>query len=423
MTWHYAVKNIVFESGERFPLLVDRRTGMPLFDPTVFTLTEFRARNRASATIEQVLRALKVFVLFCDTHQIDLTGRMLDGQLLELGELDALAKLCRLPMSEIESVTDAYTTQPYAVVSLEAYRGKARESLPEVDGDSAGVRMRYIRQFIGWLADRRILSLGAQHPSRAALLRTKEIIESGLNARIPTGKGRNKVGSRKALDEAAQDLLWKIIAVDSPRNPWEGRHARVRNELIVRWFMGLGVRRGELLGVKVSDISFRSNEVFISRRADDPSDPRTNQPNTKTADRVLPLSDDLARRTRNYILEERRRYPAARKHAFLFVANGGAPLSLRGLNKIFSVLSAKHPELRNVFPHLLRHTNNFNFSNLADEQGMDPEKEKKTRSQLMGWSETSGTAEKYTRREIERKARDASLGLQNKMAKPNDESN
>lgn len=71
MAESYAVKNIVFESGERFSLLVDRRTGMPLFDPTVFTLTEFRARNWASATIEQVLRALKVFVLFCEAHQID----------------------------------------------------------------------------------------------------------------------------------------------------------------------------------------------------------------------------------------------------------------------------------------------------------------------------------------------------------------
>jgi hypothetical protein len=52
---------------------------------------------------------------------------------------------------------------------------------------------------------------------------------------------------------------------------------------------------------------------------------------------------------------------------------------------------------------------------------MDPEKEKKTRSHLMGWSETSGTAETYTRREIERKARVASLQLQNKMVKPHNE--
>ncbi|SOE57669.1 Site-specific recombinase XerD [Burkholderia sp. YR290] len=422
MAERYTVRNVVFESGERFPLLMDVRTGVPLFDPTVFVLSEFRARNRASATIEQVLRALKVFLLFSDKHRIDLARRMLEGQLLELGELDALVQLCRLPMSEIEAQVDASPTAPgRAAVSIESYRAKASRGLPEVAGDSAGVRIRYIRQFIGWLADRRLLSLSAGHPSRAVLLNARDTLAAGLAARIPAGKGRNKTHGRRALDAAAQERLWQIVDVNSPENPWEGRHARLRNELIVRWFMGLGVRRGELLGVKVNDVNFRANEVFIARRADDPSDSRVHQPNAKTADRLLPISDDLARRTRHYILEERRRFPEARRHAFLFVANGGAPLSLRGLNKIFEVLSAKHPELMGVFPHLFRHTNNHNLSNLADELGMDPEKEKKTRSHLMGWSETSGTAETYTRREIERKARVASLQLQNKMVKPHNE--
>ena len=418
MAAHYTVRTAVFASGERFPLLVDVGTGVPLFDPTVFTLSEFRARNRASSTIEQVLRALTVFLFFCDKHRIDLASRMLEGQLLELGELDALVQLCRLPISDIEAQVDASPTAPErTVVSIEHYRVRANRALSEVAGHSAAVRIRYIRQFISWLADRRLLSLSARHPSRAALLSARDIVVAGLAARVPAGNSRNKTHGRRALDDAAQERLWQIVDVNSTDNPWEGRHARLRNELIVRWFMGLGVRRGELLGVKVNDVNFRANEVFIARRADDPGDPRTYQPNAKTADRLLPISDDLARRTRHYILEERRRFPEARKHAFLFVANGGAPLSLRGLNKIFSVLSAKHPELMGVFPHLFRHTNNHNFSKLADELGMDPEKEKKTRSQIMGWSETSGTAETYTRREIERRARDVSLRMQNKMAR------
>jgi hypothetical protein len=75
MAERYTVRSTVFESGERFPLLLDGRTGVPLFDPTVFVISEFRARNRASATIEQVLRALKVFLLFCDKHRIDLVFR------------------------------------------------------------------------------------------------------------------------------------------------------------------------------------------------------------------------------------------------------------------------------------------------------------------------------------------------------------
>jgi integrase len=346
MTERYAVRNVVFASGERFPMLMNLRTGIPLFDATVFALFQIRGRNRASATIEAVLRALKVLHLFCDQHRIDLTERMRTGQLLEMGELDALVRLCRLPMSDIEARVDTSPTGfRRAPVPLESYRARAKEVAREVAGDSAGVRIRYIRQFIGWLADRRLLSLDARHPTRGALLDAKEIVVSGLTARIPTGKGRNKALSRKALDELAQDRLWKIIDVSSPENPCEGRHARVRNELVVRWFMGLGIRRGELLGVKVSDVNLRTGEVFVARRADDPSDPRPYQPNTKTHDRILPISNDVARRTHQYIVEERRRYPAARKHPFLFVANGGAPLSLRGLNEIFIALRETHSDL------------------------------------------------------------------------------
>jgi integrase len=422
MAERYTVRTPVFASGERFPMLIDVSTGIPLFDATSYILSAVRSRNRASATIEAVLRALKVFQLFCDKYGFDLTERMLSGQLLEMGELDELVKWCRLPMSEIEAKVDQSPTAPRrAPASLQSYRARANAATSEVAGDSAGVRIRYIRGFIEWLTDRRYLSLGAKHPTREALLATREIVVSGLTARIPSVKGRNRAQSRKALDELAQDRLWQIIDVESPENPWKARHARVRNELIVRWFVGLGLRRGELLGVRISDVNFRTGEVFIARRADDPSDPRPYQPNTKTRDRILPISNDLARRTHQYIVEERRRYPSARKHPFLFAANGGAPLSLRGLNDIFMALRKKHPDLPKMFPHLLRYVTNYNFSNLADEQGMDPEVEKKTRSQMMGWSETSGTAEIYTRRETERKAREASLQLQNRMMKPRNE--
>lgn len=82
MAERYTVRTAVFASGERLPILVNVSTGVPLFDPTVFTLSQIRARNRASATIEVVLRALMVLQLFCDQHQIDLTERMRAGRLL-----------------------------------------------------------------------------------------------------------------------------------------------------------------------------------------------------------------------------------------------------------------------------------------------------------------------------------------------------
>ncbi len=55
----YAVRMIRLESGERLPILVSR-SGLPLFDPTLYVLAELRARNRSGATIEQALRAIMV---------------------------------------------------------------------------------------------------------------------------------------------------------------------------------------------------------------------------------------------------------------------------------------------------------------------------------------------------------------------------
>ena len=397
--------------------------GCRFFDPTVFVVSEFRARNRSNATIDQVLRALEVLLVFCRARDIDLNERMLKGELLHLGEVDELVATCRYPMADLEPLISANSrvTTPRkteAVISLERFRKRQSKVPAQIAGDSAALRIRYIRQYIEWLANRSILAKSDKHRFRELLICARDTITDALDARVPSGKSLNGGKERLALDDRDQARLWKIIEPNSSENPWKGSHSRVRNELMTRWMMGLGIRRGELLGLKVSDLNFRTNEVFIARRADDPDDPRANQPNAKTADRYLPMSNDLAARTKHYIIEHRRQYPVARKHEFLFIANGGAPLSMRGLNKIFEVLGAAHPSLPRLFPHLLRHTNNHNFSAIADDLKLDAETEKKTRSQLMGWSETSRTAASYTRREVRRKAREASLHLQDRMVKP-----
>jgi integrase len=195
--------------------------------------------------------------------------------------------------------------------------------------------------------------------------------------------------------------------------------ARAEPRLIVRWLLGLGLRRGELLGVRISDINFQANEVIIARRADDPEDPRRAQPNTKTRDRLLFREEGLALLTREYIIGPRRALPEARKHEYLFVANGsGAPLTLAALNKVFAALRCRCPGIPNdLTPHVLRHTWNDVFSDVMDKQNVPDEIEKRSRARIMGWSPTSNMPETYTRRHVERKSREASLHLQNQLTK------
>lgn len=77
----YAVKTIVLSSGERLPVLMALATGAALFEPSVYVLSEIRATNRASNTIDQVLRAIMVLQLFLDSSQIDIEQRIREGKL------------------------------------------------------------------------------------------------------------------------------------------------------------------------------------------------------------------------------------------------------------------------------------------------------------------------------------------------------
>jgi hypothetical protein len=107
-----SVRLVRFRDGERFPLLIDGKSGKPLYKPTVFTLTKVRSANRASNTIDQVLRAIMVYEIFARSEKIDLDERMNDGQLLSLGELDRLANLCRVKLRQLNVLLNAESSKP-----------------------------------------------------------------------------------------------------------------------------------------------------------------------------------------------------------------------------------------------------------------------------------------------------------------------
>lgn len=415
----YAVRTLVLASGERLPVLVDRTLGQPLFQPTVYTLTELRARNRASGTIEQALRALEVLYLFLDIARIDLPTRLDEGKFLELGEIDELVRLCRMleAIAAMSPRGEEGTTLSAAVTSLEKVRARPQRAPKEVDRKCAGDRVRSIRDHLAWLLAGRLLRFKLSDPAYSTQEAAGGRLITLLNARIPSSRGRSTIGKREGTSPETTARLLQVIDPASPENPWRNWHARKRNALALHWLGELGLRRGELLGVRISAVDFRRNLVLITRRADDPKDPRRRQPDAKTRDREVPLSPGLIQMTEDYIIDVRRALKGARKHDFLFVASGaGAPMSLIALNKVFKVLRLRVPELPSTLsPHVMRHTWNDRFAEHMDRIGASEDWEKKMRAYLMGWSETSDTAATYTRRHIRNKARVASLKMQDEM--------
>lgn len=392
-------------------MLCVRETGLPLHQPSVWVLTELRGTNRASETIKQALRSVMVLYLALDAMKVNLAERLIAGELLSLSEIELLTRVCHATLEA--------TCRPGAsnVVPLRRKGVLGTFKATQVDPQTAGIRMRYIHQYLAWVVNERLLKIGATHATFIGLTELSKRVLEAFKARIPDSPSFDGLDAREGLSDADRSRLLSVISVDSPENPWKSAHARIRNYLLIRWLVSLGLRRGELLGIKVPDIRFRTNEVLIPRRADDIEDPRRNQPNAKTSDRLLAVDTDLMQLTRDYILKFRRAIVGARLHEFVWVANGtGAPLSLAGLNKVFVVLREKCPFLPDdLSAHVLRHTWNDQFSVEMDEADVSEADEHKMRTRLMGWSANSEMAIKYTRRHIKKKAAAASLALQAKF--------
>lgn len=415
----YAVKTLVLSSGERLPVLIALATGVPLFEPSIYVLSEIRATNKASNTIDQVLRSIMVLQLFLDSSSIDIDQRVRQGGVFRLSELDELVWHCRRPVADqLKRNSILPHRQSVRRASTESVRLLQRQAAPtEVAGHTAANRIRVIRDYLDWLVRYHM----ARHRSGAAegerLWNEWTSCKAALDARLPRHKGRNAIGQREGLQPRVVERLLNFTSSISPENPWKGGGTCIRNALLIRWLYELGLRRGEVLNVKISDINFQSEGLTVVRRADDPEDPRKDQPLVKTRDRKIPLSPGLCKLTHEYIMSTRRATGGARRHPFLFIAMGtGAPLSLSAVNAIFVELrNAFNGEFDAVTPHVLRHTWNDRFSEVMDNAKVPEAEEERMRSFLMGWAPTSKTSVNYTRRHVRLKAQQVSLAMQAKQ--------
>ncbi|EQD32360.1 integrase family protein [mine drainage metagenome] len=225
-----------------------------------------------------------VFLLFLNLRRIDLEDRLNHGQLLSLGEIEELVGICRLPLDKINSMLDEapHLVQQAAtsIVSLEKLRMKSA-GLPEIEIDpgSAATRLRNIRDYLRWLAIARMSKHGIDASLRITLESATQYTSHAIDARLPSASYKSgELDQREGLEPDVVEKILKVIDPHSSDNPWTDEHSRYRNALIIEWLLCFGMRRGELLNVRIGDIKFRDGTVTVVRRADNPNDPRRNQP-------------------------------------------------------------------------------------------------------------------------------------------------
>ena len=405
------IRSTLHSNGERLPILVDE-CGVPLFFPTLFITNQVRNAAKSVNTIRAHLSAIKRLYSWAQTKGVDLERRLSLRSYLTDSEIESL---CSSLGQRIRS------TSKRVLVGLEfARRPKSRAKAPNSSILREGKyrNLMYATAYLLWLSNR-LTERAAGCVDEQAKSGIGSMV-AAMGTRRPRKPRRTPITAQKGLEHIEEAQL--LAAVSKPQKGWQSPAMLCRNELIIHLLHKLGVRAGELLSLKVTDFDFVGNQVLIARRPDDKADPRLNQPTAKTCDRLLPISNDLAKLTHDYIVKHRRAVKGARRHAFLIVVHKagsyeGMPLSSQGLSKIFLKLRAE-TGLHRLTPHTLRHTNNERYSELMDANGVSAAEEDKMRSYAMGWNEGSGTASTYTRRHVQRKAHAAARKLQESLDGP-----
>lgn len=411
----FQLKSFVMKNGERYSVIVSKTNQTPLFYPNLYVTTQVRNKSNSLASMETALSGIKVLLSFCDERGIDLSERFLKREFFNQGEMDSIRDYCQVGFGS-ESI-NAQTTN----VSPIKVRKATKKPTRKVGLASEYIRLSYIAKYVEWLATI-LLEGGAEHKTMLEISKMKK----GFESRRPTFKNRNQEGVEKGLTHQQETKLLELIRPGFSLNPFEKEATQVRNEVIILLLHFLGIRSGELLNLKVSDVDWAKNQIVIARRPDEKEDSRRRQPLVKTRDRRIPVKETLIQAMHNYVINYRRKVPGANKCEYLLVTHKagptqGQPISRSTLVKVIDMVAAAESSLSDLHAHELRHTWNHRYSEYMDKMkdAPSPDEQEMQRSYLQGWKPGSGTAAIYTKRFTREKAIQAGLKLQDGiMRKP-----
>ncbi len=70
-------------SGERYCLLIDSDSDLPLFYPNLYVTTQIRNKSLSYSTMEATLSSISVLTSFFETQNQDIEKRIREGQFFQ----------------------------------------------------------------------------------------------------------------------------------------------------------------------------------------------------------------------------------------------------------------------------------------------------------------------------------------------------
>jgi hypothetical protein len=392
----FRTKIICFESGERFVLTVDA-DGMPAGWPVLYASVSLRARGLMLSTIRKEMDAICLLYGWCANRGIWLDQRIESLNLFALDEIEALRVACRVNLNTTRKRTNG---------------DKSKDLSEVVHNGHWRTRLQACADYLVWRSNHVIMRLEMRDVRRIEAHRTVDRLQELIVGDITVYGNDLLLG----LDEEQREILVRAITAGDPSNPFKPRN-QVRNEALWLLYIDAGLRRAESLGAKTRHVRLGGPNpgMVVHRNADDPEDPRIQQPVTKTKAHPVEFTDRLHDAIDRYVTVDRRTYANARTSPYLFISQKGKPLSIGAVDTMCLALR-KVPGIPADFStHDNRRTWNDKFGEAAKKRGVAPETEKKARNPAMGWSRESDQGSRYGRRHIEEEAAAIQTSMMDKL--------
>lgn len=374
------VKEIII-NGMRTKVLV--KDYMPDYYPNLFVTLELSAR--ALNTQKKYLESIVLLECFLEHESIDLIARLEQrpkSHYLTDSELSRFVRDAAFQKSTLEKKYSGARMLPSAF----EYVGRTH----------AQQRIEHVRDYLKFLYEK----LGDQSSREAACDDLVGRINRKVKAAKPSWKKR-KLQDMKGVNQKQRDRLLEVMHPDSSENPFANTALKLRNYIVLLFGLDLGLRRSEMLLVKINDIHWHNKKISIINLEDGEIDKRPKAPQFKTHEREWVMSDDLEWALKEYV-DNYRSFDGgpseAKSHLFLLVShrrNEGRALSMNALDGVLGRVGAAFPEVSDVHLHSLRHDSVYTLLESMREEleRLTPEdrttKVQKVLTHAFGWSPES----------------------------------
>ena len=231
----------------------------------------------------------------------------------------------------------------YSPHTLAAYMRDLDEFLEFIQAnygqtDLESVHYPQIRSWIVKLVDGGLSNRSVNRKIASLKAYYKFLQKTGAVSVNPLAQHKALKTPKKLQVPFSQSEIEATLALLSEQTDFESR----RDKLIVELFYATGLRRSELINLKVTDVDLSNGTLKVLGK--------------RNKERILPLLDSMIGDIQIYLKEDRNELPMAAEAPWLFLTGKGAKLYetlvYRIINSYFSLTSTKVKKS----PHILRHS-------------------------------------------------------------------